>query len=115
MVYPKVLLPLNLIILANTVLGRLQSDHNLRHASGPHCSLPRILCSALLLCRPVSGVISWLLPQLQIAKTERNELYPDIQAFFDQGKTGAPSTFISHSCCGGLMPWPACCMLANSI
>jgi len=34
--------------------------------------------------RPLAGLLSWLLPTARIAKTEKNDLYPDIQAFFDQ-------------------------------
>ena len=94
----------------HTVLGRLQADPIPFHASALHCSLPQNACSALLVCRPVSGVISWLLPQLQIAKTERNALYPDIQAHFDQG--GSVSVLLS------LMPAVECdaqaCLYAYS-
>lgn len=38
-------------------------------------------------CRPLAGLLSWLVPTARIAKTEKNDLYPEIQAFFDQGAT----------------------------
>ena len=37
-------------------------------------------------CRPLSGFLSWLVPSAKIVKTEKNILFPEIQAFFDKGQ-----------------------------
>lgn len=62
----------------------------------PHAYLSRRLC------RPLAGLLSWLLPTARIAKTERNDLYPHIQAFFDQGEhhlRAVPMTrVLPHQC-----------------
>ena len=36
--------------------------------------------------RPLSRLVSWLFPAWQVAKVNRNLLYPDLQMEWDSGK-----------------------------
>lgn len=51
----------------------------------PMLSLERVSKSGLNpYIRPLSGFLSWLVPSAKIVKTEKNILFPEIQAFFDK-------------------------------
>ena len=36
-------------------------------------------------CRPVAHFVSWLIPTWPVVQVNRNTMYPDIQAEWDQG------------------------------
>ena len=46
------------------------------------CMLIRGMCH----CRPIAHLISWLIPTWPVVEVNRNTMYPDIQAEWDQGK-----------------------------
>lgn len=47
-------------------------------------------------CRPVAHFMSWLIPTWPVVQVNKNTMYPDIQAEWDQGKSG--------TVCGLLIP-----------
>lgn len=69
----------------------------------------------IFFCRPLSGLLSWLIPTAKIVKTEKNILFPEIQAFFDEGQLLLASLPVSVICApftnGGL---PAMLVMSSS-
>lgn len=51
--------------------------------------------SVLYCSRPIAHLISWLIPTWPVVEVNRNTMYPDIQAEWDQGKFRHPLWLIS--------------------
>ena len=50
-----------------------------------------MLKGPLLCCRPLSKLVSWLFPAWQVAKVNRNPLYPELQDEWDMGESSCDS------------------------